>query len=182
MLQKNDICKFCVHDPLPLVQLRSVAAFEGAARDAIHALKYEGMFGVAPALAGLMVERWPAWASSIDLVVPIPLHPERERERGYNQAALLAERLCEELDLPGDAAVLRRIRHTRPQVGLDREQRRENVAGAFVAMSERVADLNILLIDDVCTTGATLSAAASTLLDCGARQVSAYCLAQPVQA
>lgn len=181
MLQKNDICKFCVHDPLPLAQLRSVAAFDGAARDAIHALKYEGMFGVAPALAGLMVERWPAWHSSFDLVVPIPLHPERERERGYNQSALLAERLCEELVLPGDREVLRRIRHTRPQVGLDREQRKENVAGAFVALSE-VADLNILLIDDVCTTGATLSAAATALLDCGARQVSAYCLAQPVEA
>lgn len=181
MLVKNDICRFCVDDPLPLAQLRSVAAFEGAARDAIHALKYEGMFGVAPALAGLMVERWPAWGASIDLVVPIPLHPERERERGYNQSALLAERLCEELDLPGDGEVLRRIRHTRPQVGLDREQRKENVAGAFVALSE-VADLNILLIDDVCTTGATLSAAATALLDCGARQVSAYCLAQPVEA
>ncbi|HSM57314.1 MAG TPA: phosphoribosyltransferase family protein [Candidatus Sulfomarinibacteraceae bacterium] len=150
-------------------------------RDAIHALKYEGMFGVTPALAALMVERWPAWVTPVDLVVPIPLHPERKRERGYNQAALLAEQLCQRLALPVDRGILRRIRHTRPQIGLDREQRKENVAGAFVALSEGVADLNILLIDDVCTTGATLSAAATALLDCGARRVSAYCLAQPVQ-
>lgn len=158
-----------------------MVAFDGAIRDAIHALKYEGMFGVAPALAALMVEQWPDWTAPIDRIVPIPLHPERERERGYNQTILLADHLCQRLDLPCDKEGLRRIRHTRPQVGLDRVQRKENVAGAFVARPERVADLNILLIDDVCTTGATLSAAATALLECGARTVSGYCLAQPVQ-
>jgi ComF family protein len=128
-----------------------------------------------------MVESWPSWKHQPDLVIPIPLHPEREKERGYNQAALLSRGICRQLELESDEAALRRIRHTRPQVGLDRAQRRENVRGAFAAKKARVSGKHLLLVDDVCTTGATLGAAAEALLDRGANSVSGYCIARPVE-
>lgn len=144
-------------------------------------MKFKGMFALAGPLAALMVESWPSWKHQPDLVIPIPLHPEREKERGYNQAALLSREICRQLELESDEAALRRIRHTRPQVGLDRAQRRENVRGAFAAKKARVSGRHLLLVDDVCTTGATLGAAAEALLDRGANSVSGYCIARPVE-
>lgn len=173
-------CAWCGDDARPLKEIRAVCAFEGAAREAIHALKYEGMFGVAKPLARLMAERFPPWTQMPDLVIPIPLHPERVRERGYNQATLLARLLCEQLSLDLDEGLLQRTRHTRPQVGLDRVQRRRNVAGAFATNGEPVEGRRVLLVDDVCTSGATLAAAAEALLEKGAASVSGYCFARPI--
>lgn len=176
-------CAWCRGKATPLTEIRAVCAFEGAAREAIHALKYEGMFGVARPLALLMVKRFPAWKRAPELVIPIPLHHERVRERGYNQSVLLARHLCRQPVLQGDAVMdedaLWRIRHTRPQVGLDRLQRRQNVAGAFAADAARVRGRRVLLIDDVCTSGATLAAAAEALLEQGAAAVSGFCFARP---
>lgn len=155
-----------------------MCAFEGAARDAIHALKYKGLFGVADPLAGLMAERFPRWSQDCEMVVAVPLHPERVRERGYNQATLLARRLCRRLELHMDEKALWRTRNTRPQIGLDRVQRRENVKGAFAA-DARVRGRRVLLVDDVCTTGATLAAAGEALLAQGAASVRGFCFARP---
>jgi ComF family protein len=113
-----------------------------------------------------------------EIVIPVPLHPERERERGYNQANLLVQYFCREIGLNSDLMALQRVRHTRPQVGLDPTARRENVEGAFRAESARVAGKRILLLDDVFTTGATMTAASQALLDCGARQVAGICVAR----
>lgn len=164
----------------PLREVRATCHFKGAARAAIHALKYEGMFGAAAPMAGLMAERYPEWTRIPDIVAPIPLHPERVRERGYNQATYLARHLCGRLGLQMDEAALQRTRPTRPQVGLDRLQRRQNVAGAFTADGERVRGKRVLLVDDVCTSGATLAAAAEALLAEGCADVSGYCFARPL--
>lgn len=173
-------CAWCKNSRSPLREIRAVCAFEGAARAAVHALKYEGMFGVAQPMAEMMAARFPPLAHTPDLVIPIPLHPERVRERGYNQAELLARRLCQERALTIDEAALWRTRPTRPQVGLNRLQRRKNVAGAFAADATHVRGRKLLLIDDVCTSGATLEAAAAALLAQGAAAVSGYCFARPV--
>jgi ComF family protein len=138
------------------------------------------MFGVAEPLAALMAQRYPVWSDPLDIVVPIPLHPERVRERGYNQAALLARHLCPQLNLELDEEALWRTRHTRPQVGLDRVQRRQNVLGAFAADPPRVEGRRVLLVDDVCTSGATLASAAVALRDAGATGVRGFCFARPV--
>ena len=146
----------------------------------IHKLKYEGMFGLGRPLADLMVEAWLRWETAIDLIIPIPLHHERQKVRGYNQSELLAHHLSQKISLPMYANALKRIRHTKPQVGLSAVERSTNVQAAFAAKTEYVAGKRVLLVDDVCTTGATLAAAADTLLMNGAESVSAYCLARVV--
>jgi ComF family protein len=113
-----------------------------------------------------------------DLVLPVPLSKPRRRERGYNQAGLIARPLALALGLPYVPKALARCRDTRSQVGLSREQRRQNVNGVFQAGSEQVRDRRVLLIDDVATTGSTLSAAAGALLASGASQVYAFTAAR----
>ena len=175
------VCSLCRQRPLPLHQVRAALHYAGPLPPAIHALKYDGLFAVALPLAELMEAAWPRWRTPIDIVVPVPLHAERERERGFNQARLLSQHLCPKLSLPLAKAALKRIRPTRPQVGLNRTERLNNVRGAFRAHATQVAGGRILLVDDVYTTGATLTAAGLALLDAGASSVSAYCLARPVE-
>ncbi len=115
----------------------------------------------------------------VDLVLPIPLHAERERKRGYNQSALLARAFSEGAALPYAEHALQRTRFTTPQVGLTAVERLVNVQDAFAADS-CVQGRHVLLIDDVCTTGATMAAAANALLAAGARAVSGYCVARAV--
>lgn len=171
-------CNRCRSQGQTVSEVRAVCAFEGAARDAIHALKYDGYFAVAEPLAQLMVERFPQWLQECDSVIAVPLHPERIRERGYNQSELLAQHLCRQHNLYHDEEALWRTRNTRPQIGLDRAQRRENVKDAFAAHS-RVRGRHVLLVDDVCTTGATLIAAGEALLSEGAASVRGFCFARP---
>jgi ComF family protein len=116
-----------------------------------------------------------------DAILPVPLHPKRQAERGYNQSALLARRLGRVVALPVREDVLRRVRSTPPQVGLDRAKRRENVAGAFACPPDHPALVGktLLLVDDVCTVGATLAACAEALRAAGAREVWALTVARP---
>jgi ComF family protein len=146
----------------------------------IHKLKYEGMFGLAEPLSDLMFRAWPQWETAVDIVVPIPLHPERQKTRGYNQSERLAHHFGQKIGLPCNNNALERVRYTKPQVGLTAVERLENVDAAFLANPEIAKNKSVLLIDDVCTTGATLTAAANTLLSVGAKKVSAYCLARAI--
>jgi len=170
-------CYACRQNPIPLRQVRTATFYEMPLAEVVQQFKYEGYFGLAPPLAELMLAAWPRWAHPVDLVVPIPLHAARRRERGYNQSELLARGLESCLDWQVEPAALKRVRPTRPQVGLNMVERRANVYGAFVAEPVLVEGKDILLIDDVRTTGATLVAAADVLLAAGAKSVSAYCLA-----
>lgn len=160
-------------------QVRAAVLYTDPIAPIIHKMKYNGMFALAEPLAHLMVEAWPRWQIPVDLVIPIPLHPKRQKQRGYNQSFLLAHYLCRELQLPLASEALQRVRHTQPQVELSAADRQKNVSDAFRA--NKKIDLHgkrILLIDDVCTTGATMSAATNALLAAGAYQVSGYCLAR----
>ncbi len=113
-----------------------------------------------------------------DVIIPIPLHPKRLRDRGYNQSALLARELGRQLQLPVAEDLLVRTRATAPQVGLDALQRQENVRNAFRCVGPIAETKRVLLVDDVCTTGATLAAAAVALRDGGAQTIWAYTLAR----
>ena len=176
----GDFCPDCRLDRLPLAAARSAALFDGPLRHAVHQLKYRGRRSAARALAHLLLAPARSLAAAgIDLapavVVPVPLHPARERERGYTQAALLARPFAEALGLTCEAGLLRRVRPTPPQVGLSQRQRRLNVRDAFAA-APGVAGRLILLVDDVTTTGSTLGSAAQACLRAGAAQVCAVTL------
>jgi ComF family protein len=161
-----------------LIQMRAPLLYVEPTSRLIHRLKYEGYFALAGPLSRFLIEEWPAWEQPPDLILPIPLHPRRQRRRGYNQSELLARPLAREQAIDFSAAALRRTRHTVPQVGLGPAERADNVRGAFAADAALVRGRHVLLVDDVLTTGATMSAAAEALLATGVRTVSAYCLAR----
>jgi ComF family protein len=148
-------------------------------QEAIHQLKYANLSAVARPLGETLADFWQGNPLPADLLVPVPLHPRRERERGYNQASLLAKALGEAIGLPVLEHAMVRVRETRPQVGLNSEERRENVRGAFHCESTHLAGRHVALIDDVCTTGATLEACSLALRQAGAASIWALTLARP---
>ncbi len=175
------ICQRCRNAPSQLDGVRAYAFHDGPLRKAIHEFKYSGLRSLATILGDLMGQGWDALApdgKGVDVIVPVPLHSTRQRERGFNQAALLARELGAVLRHPVAEDVLVRSKPTTPQVGLGAEARRANVDGAFQCNSNRLSGMCLLLVDDVYTTGSTLEAACSALLRTGVQSVWAYTLAR----
>ncbi len=166
--------------PLPLSQLEWCAPFAGAVRRALHDLKYAGERRLAIPLGEALAARWRAAGVAGDLLVPVPVHAERARHRGYDQAELLAREAGRRLGLRCTRA-LERTRNTAPQFDLGRRSRLTNVRGAFEVTPASRGEVDrrwIVLIDDVATTGATLVACAEALYGAGARAVSALTVAR----
>jgi ComF family protein len=163
-------CRQCNDDEF--TGARACGFYEGALRASILQLKREPH--VASRLAHLMLAaQRRAPIISANLIIPVPLHPERERERGFNQALLLAKELSRLSGLPLDEHAMVRRSHTgRHRAGMDAKARRQSVAGAFALRhSDLVEGRRVLLVDDVFTTGATVSAGAKVLKESGAREV-----------
>ena len=145
---------------------------DGAVRAAVHALKYRGISAVAPLMAAPMAELLGLWAPALDVIVPVPLFGMRQRIRGYNQSELLAREIGRATGLRVETRALTRRRATPPQVrqlGLD--DRVANMSGAFAAGRRPPDGKNVLLVDDVMTTGATLDACARVLQDAGSGRI-----------
>jgi ComF family protein len=165
---RGERCASCARHPPAFSRALVPFAHGGAVADAIHRLKYRGRREVARSLAALVVPPAAVHLAGATALAPIPLHPARRRERGYDQALLLAREAARLARVPLAPNLLTRARSTRPQVGLSRAERIANVAGAF---SARPCSGRVVLVDDVLTTGATASAAASALLVAGADEV-----------
>lgn len=161
-----------------LVAIRSLAWYQGSLERAIHRFKYRGWRCLADPLSGLLSESLALGPPAAAMVVPVPLHPRRLRERGYNQSALLARRVAAVLALDCVEGRLDRTRPTPPQVGQDRLRRFLNMEGAFAWTGKPLLGQPVLLLDDVITTGATLEACATALRAAGAGPVSGLTLAR----
>jgi ComF family protein len=179
-------CDACRRVPPPYVFARAVAPYRDGIREAIHALKYGRRPVLATPLGRLLADAGPEAAPVplrdwTDGLVPVPLHPARHAERGFNQAELLAAPCAARWRRPLLAGALVRVRATAPQADLDAEARRVNVRDAFqVARPAEVRDRRLLLVDDVLTTGATVGAAARALRAAGAAAVGVLTLARVV--
>ncbi len=174
---QEQTCTPCSRFPLTIDGLRAVAYFEGGLRLAIHRFKYRHDLELAPILADLLEEYLNRSPIPFDVIMPVPLHPDRERARGYNQSFFLAREIAARRSLPLWYNKIRRVRATRPQIDLDLHERFENVRHAFIA-EPTVAGMRVLLIDDVCTTGATLDACAAALKERGTKSVWGLTLAR----
>jgi ComF family protein len=151
--------------------LRSAVAYEGPVEAAVHRFKYQGWRRLAAPLAQLLAERLVVEGLAAPSAVAVPLYPDRQRQRGFNQADLLARELARRLDLREPPGRLVRVRATAPQVGHDRLHRWQNVRDAFAWRGRVLEGRSLMVVDDVATTGATLEACASALKLAGAGPV-----------
>ena len=167
----------CSSTPENLEQVRSVGPFDGWLRGAVVQFKYHGEWARAAHL-GEPLAAAVAHMQRVDALIPVPLHSSRLRQRGFNQSLLLAQQAGGLLGVEVKEALVR-TRQTDAQINLGAEQRIANVAGAFAVQPHiRLADLSIVLIDDVITTGSTLSACAEALINAGVSSVKAASLAR----
>ncbi len=177
---KVDLCASCQQESPNFTAMRSLARYEGVIRDCILALKYHGNQSLGEFFAQRMASiveksRWHP-----EIVIPVPLSPTQFVERGYNQSALLARPIALQIGARYTPFGLKRTRNTRSQVELSADQRRENVRDAFKALPEIVGNKTILLVDDVTTTGSTITECVNALTAGGAAAVYCLTLARPI--
>jgi len=175
------LCSGCVSWQAEIDGIRSPFRFDGVMRQAIHQLKYRNLRALAQPLAGLMQDYLGNYPLPGEVMVPVPLHQKRLRERGYNQSCLLAKELGKLINLPVVDDCLIRQRQAPPQArAATVEERRNNVADAFSCCDRRLQGKQVLLIDDVSTSGATLDACAIALKANGATSVWGLVLAREI--
>jgi len=175
------LCGDCRTAPKPFHIARSAAVFTGGLLEVIHRFKYHRRPALGKSLGKLLAGDAYAGINIRDysMIIPVPLHVRRLRERGFNQSLLLARAVSAGCGAPVDFLSLRRERDTPPQTRMGRRERQANIRGAFrVVHPDRIKDRHILLIDDVYTTGSTLAECARALLDSGAARVGVLTLAR----
>jgi ComF family protein len=170
------VCGPCLRRPPAFDRTCAALAYRFPVDRLIPRLKYHGRLAIAPALAHC-IDQALGDAPSPDCVAPMPLHPARIRERGFNHAAAIARELARLRTLPLALDVCRRVRDTPPQMQLKYDARRRNVRGAF-ACDDSVRDRHVTIIDDVMTTGTSLDELAATLKRAGACEVSCWVVAR----
>lgn len=177
------LCGDCLTGTYHFDRARAKGLYRGLLREVIHRFKYQGQTFLVRPLAQMLSEpgRKLARLHKVELIVPVPLHRRRLRQRGFNQAALLGRRLGSALGISVDYSSLKRSRWTEPQTGLSRRQRAANVQGAFdLIRPEKVQGKCVLLLDDVLTTGETVNQCARALKNGGASEVLVLTVARTV--
>jgi len=174
-------CAECWGQKSSLDAIRSVFIFEGIVRQAVHELKYRNVQSVSGCLAGFMSHYFLENGMSGDILVPVPLHDKRLRQRGYNQSNLLAEELSLQISVAINPTLVKRVRNTGPQArSAGVYERKANMENTFICTSGEAAGRDIVIVDDVCTSGATLESCAATLRAAGAKHVLGFTLAREI--
>jgi ComF family protein len=176
-IEEDHVCEECLRRRPFFESAAAPYVYDGPIMDAIHRFKYEGKAHIAKAFGPLLASFGKEWLKEEEdrTIMPVPLHPRRLRQRGYNQSLLLARHVAAGLGGSLDFLSLRRIRDTRVQTGLKRDERRRNVKRAFEVVDRKaVKGKTVLLVDDVATTGSTLNECARVLRKAGCSRV--YCL------
>lgn len=177
----GDVCRFCAGRPFHFVRARAATTFDETVQTMIHLLKYRGKRAIGRFLGSVLADAvmQEPWFGEIDLLVPIPLHRSRARERGYNQSELLARGIAALSRVPLAPRLVVRHRQTQSQTALTLAQRAANVHDAFRIVGPNIlSGVRVALIDDVLTTGATFDSCARTLLDGGASAVYVLAVAR----
>jgi ComF family protein len=174
----QSLCEKCQKDPPAYRMMRSWAVFDSPVQNGLHSMKYKRNIGLGEALALQMVEFVNSLHWDIDLLIPVPLGRKRMQERGYNQVALVAQPLAYRTGIHYAPRAVWKARDTRSQVGLNVSQRQQNVMNAYQADAKSVARKSVLLMDDVSTTGSTITSCTEALLSAGAREVYGITIAR----
>ncbi len=175
---RRGVCSRCAASPPAIGRIGAPYLFEGAVREMVHSFKYGNLRAAAPTLGALLADHLKRNPIAADVLMPVPLHGSSERWRGYNQAELLARAIARETGTPLESRALRRTKKTLPQMSMHGYARRMgNIEGAFDCAGD-LRGASVLLIDDVVTTGSTMSACAQALKASGAGSVLGLALAR----
>ena len=180
-IEEDHYCENCLRQRPHYAWARAAYFYEGSVREAIHQFKFAGKSHLAGPLGKLLASAMKDWLPDLNnyLLMPVPLHPRRLRERGFNQSLLLARQVASRLGAELDYLSLRRVRYTKPQTGLKGDDRRKNVRRAFSCTNHSpLKERNVILVDDVTTTGNTLNECARALKRSGAKYVYGIALAR----
>jgi ComF family protein len=181
---KNHPCSNCLTRKKYFKMARSLGAYHGSLQEAIHQWKYQGKIALTSFFGKWMTERMSRyWDPDLfDLLIPVPLHPQRLRQRGFNQVLLLVKELNRRTGIPYGKSLLQKGRATIPQVNLTSAEREKEVRGSFrTTGKEKMKGKSILLVDDVYTTGATVNECSKVLLAAGAERVDVFTLAHALK-
>jgi len=179
---EDHLCGQCLRGQWHFGSARAFGLYEGTIREAIHLLKYGRKSFLAKPLVGLLDRGYPFIDyESYDLLVPVPLHRKRLRERGFNQALALGRAIGRKEGVPWTGSALKKTRWSSPQIHLSPKEREENVRGSFAVVDGgEIRGKRILVIDDVMTTGSTVNECARVLLKAGAGKVDVFTLARAI--
>jgi ComF family protein len=179
----DHLCGDCLLFPPSYALARAVACYESVLLDAIHVFKYKGKIATGAVLGKMMADHvYPGFnIADYSLIVPVPLHLKRLRERGFNQAVILAGEISRRFSIPLDFQTLKRQVFTDPQVSLGKDQRRANVRDAFIMRDgKKIEGQKVILVDDVYTTGSTVKECAAVLMKHKAAEVAVLTLARAI--
>ena len=175
-------CHECWGKSNSLDSIRSVFVFDGILREAVLSFKYRNLRAIANCLGEFMASYYKVNSLSGDILVPVPLNEKRIRDRGYNQSGLLAREISMSIGVPVSEKVIRRTRDCQPQARTKNvDERRRNMENAFSHIGDGVSGMDVVIIDDVCTSGATLEACAFALKSAGAKRVTGFTLAREIK-
>lgn len=172
-LDFNGICDLCSSKREIRIPGYGLLAYEGIIHTCMYRLKYGGRQDVGKALGRMMAKYCPPSLKQVDAIIPIPLHKERLKERGYNQAEVLAYEISKELNIPLNTQDLIRVKNSKPQSQLSPQSRKNNLKDAFI-LNNAVDYKSILLVDDIYTTGNTMNTCAKILIEAGVEKVYFY--------